>query len=190
MTFWTVLETIVGQGVVAWAMVFGLSKYLGDRLLEGVKAQHSKELAEFSHQRSVLLAEMQNVFSMGANSHMAMVVFDKHIGFCEEYVQAVSNALYALMQEGMKDKPLDAKEFFRIRQKWVLWLGLEIEARLDQFERGVADAQGVDANGAPVSNEIHVRTLIADLREVLGAEKLTTLRNDLLVRSMKPPQVF
>lgn len=185
MTFWTVLETIIGQAAVAWAMVFGLSKYLGDRLLEGLKAQHSKELAEFAHQRSVLLAEMQNVFSMGANSHMATVVFDKHIGFCEEYIQAVSNALYALMQEGSNDKPLDSKEFFRIRQKWVLWLSHDIEFRLDRFERGVADAQGVDANGAPVPNEVHVSTLIADLREVLGAEDFATLRNELVVRSIR-----
>jgi hypothetical protein len=51
-------------------MVPGLSRYLGDRLLEGAKPQHAIDLAE-----------AQNAFSMGATSHMAAVAFDKHIGF-------------------------------------------------------------------------------------------------------------
>jgi hypothetical protein len=191
MNWWTVIATFIAA-IGGPAVVL---KVVGDRLLEKQKAHYGKEMAEIAHERSILLAERQNAFSMGANSHMATVVFDKHIGFCEEYVQAVFNALYALIQEGTKEKPLDAEEFFKIRQKWALWLSREIETKLDRFEHDItkigADAQVLDANGAPVSNEVGIRTIIADLRKVLGTEELTLLRNELVLRSLnKPPQAL
>ncbi len=189
MALWTVLETIVGGALGGWAMVFGLSRYLGDRLLEGVKAQHSKELAEFAHQRSVLIAEMQNAFSMGATSHMAAVAFDKHIGFCEEYIDAMSNALQTLIQEGAREKPLDATDFFRIRQKWALWLTEDIETKLDQFEHLItkipSEAPVLDTYGAHVSIETSVKSVIRELRKILATEELTALRSELVVRSLR-----
>jgi hypothetical protein len=194
MTLWTVLETIVGGALSGWAMVFGLSRYLGDRLLEGLKAQHGKELAELAHQRSVLLAEMQNAFSMGATSHMACVAFDKHIGFCEEYIDATSKTLQTLIQQGATERPMDVADFFRIRQKWALWLTDDIETVLDRFEYLVtkiaSEAPVLDINGAHVSVESSVKSVIADLRKVLATEELTALRNELVVRSLrKPPLV-
>jgi hypothetical protein len=183
MNWWTVIATFVAT-IGGPAVVL---KIAGDRLLERQKAHYSKEMAEVAHERSILFAERQNVFSMGANSHMATVVFDKHIGFCEEYVQAVSNALYTSIRDKTGDLALDVEEFFKIRQKWVLWLSQEIEVKLDRFERGVAVAQVVDANGAPRSIEGGIRTIISELREVLGTEELTALRNELLVRSLRNP---
>ena len=60
MAWWTYVEAILGGGAVLWGIVFGLSGHLGDRLLEQMKAQHSKDLAD-----------IQNAFSIGATSHMA-----------------------------------------------------------------------------------------------------------------------
>jgi hypothetical protein len=132
---------------------------------------------------------MQNAFSIGATSHMATVAFDKHIGFCEEYVEAMFSALYSLIQEGTKGKPLEARDFFRIRQKWALWLTHEIEIKLDRFERDIgkigAEAQVLDANGAPLSDELSIKRVIADLREALATEELTALRSELVSRSLK-----
>ena len=93
MSLWIVLATVIGGAVGGWATVFGLSKHLGVRLLEKLKAQHSIELAEFAQRQSVLLAEMQNAFCMGATSHMAEVAFDKYVGFSEKYVEAMSEVL-------------------------------------------------------------------------------------------------
>jgi len=192
MNVWTVLETILGGAIGGWAMVFGLSRYLGDRLLEGVKAQHNKELAEFAHQRSVLLAEMQNAFSMGATSHMAAVAFDKHIGFCEEYIEAMSKTLQILVQDGTREGPLDVTHFFLIRQKWALWLTDEIESSLDHFEQLItkipSEAPVLDSYGAHVSIETSVKSVTAELRKVLATEELTALRKELVVRSLKQPQ--
>ncbi len=134
---------------------------------------------------------MQNAFSMGATSHMATVAFDKYVCFCEEYVEAMSNVLYALIQEEAKKKPLDARALSKIRQKWALWLTDDIERKLDQFERDIAkigsDAQVLDANGAPVSNELSIKIVVAALREVLATEELTALRKELVLRSLKRP---
>jgi hypothetical protein len=124
---------------------------------------------------------------------MAMVVFDKLIGFCEEYVEAISKPLYALIQEGKKDQPLDTSKLFIIRQKWALWLNNEIEVKLDRFERGykkMGGAQVFDANGATVSKEDSIRSVIAELRETLAIEEYTILRNQFVKESVKqPPQV-
>jgi hypothetical protein len=192
MNFWTILEGVIGGAVGGWAVVFGLSKHLGDRLLEGLRAQHGRELAELGHQRSVLLAEMQNAFSMGTSSHMATVAFDKHIGFCEEYVDAVSSVLRISGQQRVAANPLDVTNLTRIRQKWALWLTDDIENKLDQFEDLIlrvpfeAPVSQPDGTLAPTA-EATIRSVIADLRKVLATEELTALRSELAGRSIKRP---
>jgi hypothetical protein len=127
---------------------------------------------------------------------MATVAFDKHIAFCEEYVEEMYKALNALIQDGGTEEPIDPRRFSRIRQKWALWLTHDIENKLDQFELRITQiiggaAQDVDADGPPVSNERSITRNIADLREVLHTEELTALRNELVVRSLeRAPQTL
>jgi hypothetical protein len=188
MNFWTILEGVIGGAVGAWAMVFGLSRYLGERLLEGLRARHGRELAELGHQRSVLLAEMQNAFSMGTTSHMAAVAFDKHIGFCEEYVDAVSSVLRV---SGQGAKALDVTNLIRIRQKWALWLTDDIDNKLDEFENLIQkvpfEAPVLQADGTAAPPEVSIRSVVADLRKVLATEELTALRSELAARSLRRP---
>jgi hypothetical protein len=99
MNLWIGIEAFVAALIGAMGGSAAVLKLLGNRWLEKVKAKYSIELAD-----------RQNAFSMGASSHMALVVFDKLIGFCEEYVEAISKPLYALIQEGKKDQPLDTIE--------------------------------------------------------------------------------
>jgi hypothetical protein len=157
-----VIASFVGSAIAVPAAA-GLSSFLSNRSIERQKAQQSKELLE-----------TQNAFSMGATSHMATVAFDKHIGFCEEYVEEMSKALDALIRDGIEG-PLSARKFFQIRQKWALWLTQEIETELDLFERAITQiggaAQVLDANGSPVSNESSIKTVIAYLRGVLRTEE-------------------
>jgi hypothetical protein len=167
MDWLTVVASFVGSAIAGPAVV-GIMKFLTDRSIERQKAAQSRELLE-----------SQNAFSVGATSHMATVAFDKHVGFCEEYVEGVYKVLNTLIQDGATEK-------------WALWLTYEIEVKLDQFERRIAQiiggaAQDVDADGAPVSNERSVAKSIADLREILHTEELTALRNELVMRSSKEP---
>jgi len=175
MAWWTYVEAILGGGAVLWGIVFGLSGHLGDRLLEQMKAQHSKDLAD-----------IQNAFSIGATSHMAAVLFDKHIGFCEEYKDAMSRVLPALIEGGVEQAPPDVTELSKIRQKWALWLTDDIEGKLDQFEKRmlrIPEAPVLDAYGAEVPKQKWAETVIADLRRVLLTKELTDLRSDLIARS-------
>ena len=185
----TILSGILG-GLGASAMVYGLSKHLGDRWIESLKARYSKELAELAHARAVLLSDRQNIFSMGATSHMAVIAFDKHIGFCEEYLEVTTKALQRIsMAPSTPQEPLDLSGFFLVRQKWSLWLTDGIEGRLDTFESTIkAIAAGtplVDDAGNAMSNERSVKTLIAGLRQLLATEELTALRSELITRSMR-----
>ena len=180
MDWWTVIVTAI-VAVGGPAAVF---KILGDWLLERQKAEYSKETVEIAHQRSILLAERQNAYSMGATSHMAAVVFDKHIGFCQEYAEATSSALHAQSPEERTDEPPDGIDFPRIRQKWALWLDPEVELKLDRFERDLqkigADGWVYDAGGAQESKETAIGRVIRVLREHLGVEELTILRRSAL----------
>jgi len=130
---------------------------------------------------------------VGATSHMATIAFDKHIGFCEEYVEEMYKALSTLIERGRTEEPLDPRRFSRIRQKWALWLTHEIENKLDEFELTITQiiggaARDVDADGVPVSNERSITRNIADLREVLHTEELTALRDELVRRSSIKPR--
>lgn len=189
MDVWTVLVSIAGSAVAGPAAVF-VSRYLGDRSLEALKVRHSKELAKLAHDRSVLLTEMQNAFSMGASSHMATVAFDKHIGFCEAYIRAVSLALRNVIQPGASAKPLDVTPLFGIRQKWSLWLTDELERKLDLFELGIgaAGAQVFDERGVTLPNDRSIKSLVATLGHLLATEELTDLRSELVHSLGKTPR--
>jgi hypothetical protein len=127
---------------------------------------------------------------MGANSHMATVVFDKYIKFCEEYVAAVSKALSRLARDGNKDALLDTRDFLEIRQRRALWLSHEIDLKLHEFERrfeqnapfygNVSDAP------APIPNEYHVKQIIDYLRGSISTEEFANLRKE-LIHSLKMP---
>lgn len=193
MTWWSILQTIfsgIVGGLGASAMVYGLSKHLGDRWLESLRARYSEDLAELAHGRAVLLSDRQNIFLIGATSHMATIAFDKHIGFCEEYLEATTQALTSLRPTGSpQQEPLDVSRFLGVRQKWALWLTDGIEARLDTFESTIEAIAGgvplVDDTGSAMSNERSVKTLIGGLRQLLATEELTALRSELVTRAMR-----
>jgi hypothetical protein len=180
MEWQTVVVSLIGSAIVGPVFV-GISKFISDQSIERQRAQQSRELQE-----------AQNAFLVGATSHMATVVFDKDIGFCEEYVEEVYKALHTLIQDGRTEDPLDPGRFSRIRRKWALWLTDDIEGKLDRFEIKITQiiggpAQDVDADGV-VPNERSIKRNIADLRDVLHTEQLTALRNELVIRLSGEPR--
>jgi hypothetical protein len=169
MEWQTILISLSGSAI-SGSLAAGIMNWL----IEGRKVKGSRELQE-----------TQNAFSVGATSHMATVAFDKHIGFCEEYVQELTKVLYPLSQDGRTGKPLDARKLSRIRRRWALWLTRDIDNELGRFERAIPQIGGpapvVDANGAYESNVGSINTVIAYLRGVLRTEELTELRNELVI---------
>lgn len=130
--------------------------------------------------RDVLKA--QNAFSVGTVSHMATVAFNKHVEFCEAYIEEMYRALDALNSDGGIGAPLEARSFSQIRQRWALWLTPGMEIKLDRFESAITQivggpARDETASGA-ASNERTIERHITFLRAVLGTEKLTALRDE------------
>jgi hypothetical protein len=88
-----------------------------------------------AYDRSARMEEAKNRFTIGATSHMASIAFDKHVSFCEEYTQAVNDALQTLFRRGPHESVLeDANKLSGARAKWNVWLTPEIEAELVKFE--------------------------------------------------------
>jgi hypothetical protein len=176
----SVLTSVTGSVAVAVA----LSNVLSNRSIERYKVQQSRALLE-----------TQNAFSVGATSHMATVAWDKHIEFCEAYVEEMYKALHTLIPDGRTEEPVDVRNLSQIRQsKRALWFTREIEDKLKTFDRditqiGASRVLDADGNGPPVANENSIKTgiVIAYLRGALLTEELTVLRNKLVIGSSTKP---
>jgi hypothetical protein len=168
---------------------------------------------QIAHDRSLLLLEAQNSFSIGATSHMAIVAFDKHVKFCEQYVAEMFGALTTLYQKGPTTKALDhSTELYQIRQKWSVWLTPALQAELEPFEdalrkigalRAANDCEPDQARSNEM-NSLFIQvlgledskeavlpaTVVEKLRKVLGIEELTSLRSGLVSRARKEAEAF
>ena len=154
-------------------MVGPAAAYLTNVLIERQKAKREKESQE-----------RQNEFSIGVTSHMAQVAFDKHVGFCEKYIRAVSEALQVSAQQEDWSEPPTLADLVTIRRKWTIWLDDDLEDHLEKFERAlVSPAWTFDPAGARLSNVVHVRTLVKRLRKLLHVEELVRRRDESMSRS-------
>jgi hypothetical protein len=57
-----------------------------------------------SHIKDIELQKQQQFFNIGAASHMANVVFDKHVEFCEKYMEEVDVIVRVLFEKGPTDE--------------------------------------------------------------------------------------
>jgi hypothetical protein len=131
MNWFTVFENVgmfaIASGLLTW-LIKELVTHSLSRDLEMFKAELAKAHA-------IQMEEAKNRFTVGAMSHMAIVAFDKHVQFCEEYTDAVRGALLTLLRRGPHEDVLkDANALSEIREKSSLWLASEVEAQLAKFE--------------------------------------------------------
>ncbi len=81
------------------------------------------------------LQNKQQDFILGTASHMAEVAYDKHVIFCEEYIERVEKGRQELFTEGPSRNAINiGRELVNIRQKHSPWLTKEIEENLKPFE--------------------------------------------------------
>jgi hypothetical protein len=195
----------VGSGLLAW-LIRSLAKHALDKDLEAFK--HGLRVAhEFEMQ------EAKNRFVVGATSHMANVVFDKHVAFCEEYVTEAHRAMEVLFRKG-PTKEILTHEYvlLSLRTRWALWLPPELEEKLDVFQLNLreiganaptrsegeltsedlrksynafAAAMGwPDYQGEKVNEDAAVQRAITELSKILGVFELTGLREQLIRRAI------
>lgn len=93
-----------------------------------------------AHQRKLEIQKEQQLFNLGATSHMANSVFDKHVEFCEKYLMEVHQTVVTLTREGPTKKALDhTGNLHSLRIEYTAWITPEIEKKLMPFEKAVKD---------------------------------------------------
>ncbi len=98
-----------------------------------------------AHERALDLLERQQDNSLTIASHMATVVFDRQVEFCETYFEKAHSALIELFTSGPAQSALGhAQELARIRNHYSPWLSPQIESGLLPFEDKIREV-GVDA---------------------------------------------
>lgn len=109
--------------------------------LIGVLFQLVRDDAE--HQRALLRQRDQQLFDLGATSHMANVAFDKHVLFCEEYASEMYATVTTLFRDGPSPLALShSGNLYRLRQKHAVWLTPHIDSQLTPFEMALTRIGG------------------------------------------------
>ena len=88
-----------------------------------------------NHEKKTELQNKQNIFNIGATSHMANTIFNKHVEFGEEYLKETHSTFLTLFEEGPTDKTLShANNLYNLKVKYAMWLTVEMNDELEQFE--------------------------------------------------------
>ncbi len=167
--FWLGIAIIVGVslGVTFFAPINDL--YKGIASLPGVAGLFTALFQlvrdHAAHQRNLEIQQEQQLFNLGATSHMANSVFDKHIEFCEKYLAEVHQTVVTLTREGPTKEALNhARKLYTLRIEYTAWITPEIDEKLMPFEKAVrnigAKSGLVDAlSGAEGRDETRTKAL-------------------------------
>ena len=98
-----------------------------------------------AHERAIEVLNRQQDHSLAIASHMATVVFDRQVLFCEQYFESAHKALLELFTTGPAATALTyAGDLARIRIRYSPWLSPAMELGVLPFERAMREV-GVDA---------------------------------------------
>ena len=90
---------------------------------------------QVAHERALEIQKQQNDFSLAIASHMANVVFDKQVEFCEKYANKLNSIVLQMFQEGPSDKTsLHENELRNIRIEYAPWVSKELTNKIKPFE--------------------------------------------------------
>lgn len=91
-----------------------------------------------AHESKLDLQRKQQIFNLGATSHMANVTFDKHVSFCERYMTEVDKTVATLYREGTtKEALVHANTLYGIRREFAAWITDDIGLKLSPFEEAL-----------------------------------------------------
>ena len=91
-----------------------------------------------THQRNLELQQEQQIFNLGATSHMANTVFDRHVEFSQKYLAEVHQLVITLTKEGPTQIALEhASKLYSLRIEYTAWITPEIDEKLMPFEKAV-----------------------------------------------------
>lgn len=116
--------------------VSGMISLPGIGALFGALFQIARDSAAFEKKKH--LQSDQQVFSLGATSHMSTVAFDKHVEFCEEYMSEVHETMAILFREGPTEEAMGcAHKLFALKRKFAAWVPKSVALQLEPFEKAI-----------------------------------------------------
>ena len=99
---------------------------------------------QVAHERARDLKQQEQSHLLAVASHMANVVFDKQVAFCEEYAQTLQKALLELFQRGPNQTAaIHQHELRQIRLKYSPWTSRQLTDRLMPFEKALLEIAGL-----------------------------------------------
>lgn len=104
--------------------------------LIGALYQKFRDEALYEKERS--LQRQQHIFNLGTTSHMANVSFDKHVEFCEKYMEEVHGTVSTLFREGPTTNALEhVSRLLELKKKYAAWISKDIAVKLEPFENAL-----------------------------------------------------
>ena len=141
------IQSLVGFSGLAFILAFllpttelmkGLVASPGILGLIAVLYQLIRDDASF--ERNKTIQGLQQSFGLGASSHMANRVFDKHVEFCEKYLVEVHLIADKLFREGpTKDAVNLGNRLYSLKLEYAVWLTDDINDSLFLFEQGLRE---------------------------------------------------
>lgn len=136
------LATVFGAAILAiWLLplsefVQGMFALPAIGSLISVLVLLARDAAAFERQKH--LQQDQQIFTLGAGSHMSTVAFDKHASFCEAYMIEVHETVGTLFREGPTEEAMQcAQKLFLIKRDYAAWIPKPIALKLDPFETAI-----------------------------------------------------
>ena len=97
-----------------------------------------RDEAAFEH--NLKIQNQQQSFGLGATSHMANKVFDKHVEFCEKYLVEVHKIANQLFRSGPTKDAVDfANSLYTLKLEYATWLTDDINNSLFPFEQALRE---------------------------------------------------
>ena len=166
--------TLTASGILALLInVIGVF-WLKERLKQSIGHEYSKKLEAFKKEIQSELQHEQQVFNLGAMSHMAGTVFDKHVEFSELYIEKIMEAFHYLRSNRDSEKALGfAGDLTKLRFKFSAWLTNDIDLQLIRFEDKLrtlgANSEYIKTPKGEGTNQEHRDQAARELLEILSA---------------------
>jgi hypothetical protein len=131
-----------------------------------------KDQAAF--ERQDYLQRQQQIFNLGATSHMANVAFDKDAEFCEKYMSEVHETVTDLIVYGADAEKSDRHftSLIDLKKEYAAWVPKDVALQLEPFEESIREMSAHshlanDLSGQPTEGRRTAITAMNDIRRRL-----------------------
>ncbi|WP_159093622.1 hypothetical protein [Stenotrophomonas sp. SAU14A_NAIMI4_8] len=107
---------------------------LRDEIAHQSQMERDRVRESLAHERQLQRDESANSFHVAAQSHMAKVLFDRHVSFAEAYAAAARVVVGRLFTEGPTPATRNIADITQVRLDHGLWVARDLAEQLDKFE--------------------------------------------------------